>query len=229
MVEAALAFIRDNKAYFDAANALSSVVNLLGWTLGAVVVFTAWRRNAIQGVVVGPIRIALQTQEAVTAAAAAARDWRSKGSGKGVDVARVRETIGRAFETDVANRLTGNLVLWVDDNPTNNTLAVRALTRLQLVVDQVTSTEAGLKAMRERRYDLVISDMGRGSDMTAGYDLLAKIRADGNAVPFLIFAGSDTPEFRAEAKRLGAQLSTNDMLELIDTVIHVLGDASRPA
>ena len=41
----------------------------------------------------------------------------------------------------------------------------------------------------------------------------------GNQVPFLIFAGSDSPEFRREAAERGAQLSTNDMLELIDHVI----------
>ena len=94
MIEAALAFIRDNKAYFDAAHALSSVVNLLGWTLGAVLLAVAWRRNSIRDVAVGPIRIALQSQEAVAAAAAAARDWESKGAGKAVDVARMRATIG---------------------------------------------------------------------------------------------------------------------------------------
>jgi len=46
----------------------------------------------------------------------------------------------------------------------------------------------------------------------------------GNEVPFFIFAGSDTPEFRREAAARGAQLSTNDMLELVDNVVKYLGE-----
>ncbi len=60
--------------------------------------------------------------------------------------------------------------------------------------------------------------------MRAGYDLLKAIRVSGNNVPFLIFAGSDTAEFRREAAAQGAQLSTNDMLELIQQVIAHLDD-----
>jgi hypothetical protein len=65
--------------------------------------------------------------------------------------------------------------------------------------------------------------MGRGQDMRAGYDLLKQIRDRGSQVPFFIFAGSDRPEFRREAATQGAQLSTNDMLELIDQVVKYLG------
>ena len=78
--------------------------------------------------------------------------------------------------------------------------------------------------MARRHYDLIISDMGRGDNMRAGYELLEAVRARGNKQPFLIFAGSDTPEFRREADERGAQLSTNDMLELIDTIVSYLGD-----
>jgi len=46
-------------------------------------------------------------------------------------------------------------------------------------------------------------------------------------IPFLIFAGSDTPEFRLEAQQRGAQLSTNDMIELTDKVVTELGERHR--
>ena len=80
-----------------------------------------------------------------------------------------------------------------------------------------------MEAVRRRRFDLVISDMGRGEDMRAGYTLLGRIRDSGSKVPFFIFAGSDKPEFRREAAERGAQLSTNDMLELVDYVVKYLG------
>jgi CheY-like chemotaxis protein len=224
VIEAAVSFIQAHKPYFDAAHAMSSVVNLIGWTIGGFVLAAAWRRNAIQSVQVGPLNFRMQ-EAAVEAAATAARDWQAKSPSQKVDVPRIRATIEKAFSPAVADNLIGKSILWVDDNPQNNLLAVRALTKLQLEIEQVTSTEFGLAAMQRRHFDLIISDMGRGDNMTAGYELLAAVRAKNPSVPFLIFASADTPEYRRDAKARGAQLSTNDMLELIDTVVAHLGRA----
>ena len=117
-------------------------------------------------------------------------------------------------------------ILVVDDYPTMVRIMRKLLKQIGYEdVDEASNGKEAFDKICGKTYDLIISDMGRGSDMTAGYDLLARIRASGNRVPFLIFAGSDKPEFRAEAKRRGAQLSTNDMLELIDTVIKELARA----
>jgi CheY-like chemotaxis protein len=218
-----LEFIQTHKIYVDAAHALSSVINILGWFLGTVLLIRAWRRNAIRSMSVGPINFQLQ-EAAVEATATAARDWQAKLPNQKVDVPRIRATVGRAFAPDTADKLVGKSILWVDDNPANNELAVRALRKLQLDIEQATSTDQGLAAMQRRHFDLVISDMGRGTDMRAGYGLLSAIRARGIDVPFVIFAGSDTPEFRREAALQGAQLSTNDMLELMDMIIQRLGN-----
>lgn len=221
-MESIASFVQAHKIYFDVAQAMSSVVNLLGWVLGAILLTFAWRRNAIKSVTVGPINFQMQ-EAAVGAAAAAARDWQAKAPDQKVDVPRIRETVGKAFAPEVADNLIGKSILWVDDTPANNTLAMRALAKLQLNVEQETSTEAGLEALQRQHFDLVISDMGRSGNMRAGYDLLKAIRDRGSKVPFLIFSSSDRPEFRREAAERGAQLSTNDMLELIDTIIKLLG------
>jgi CheY-like chemotaxis protein len=217
-----LNFVQDHKLYFDAAHALSSVISLAGWCLGALVLTIAWRRNSIKFVSLGPLNFQMQ-EAAVKAAATAARDWQAKSPSHPIDVSRIRETVSPAFDPDVADKLTGKSILWVDDNPANNELAVRALKKLHLDVEQATSTETALAAMQRRHFDLVISDMGRGSDMQAGYGLLKAIRNQGNRVPYLIFSSSDTPEFRREAAERGAQLSTNDLLELLAHVIKLLG------
>ena len=138
---------------------------------------------------------------------------------------RIRATVDRAFTPQTLNNLAGKAILWVDDNPVNNELAVRALRKFGLDIEQETSTEAAMAAFQRRKFDLVISDMGRGSDMRAGYGLLQLLRDGGSEVPFFIFAGSDTPEFRREAAERGAQLSTNDMLESVDDVVKHLGTA----
>ncbi len=221
-MDSMIEFIQTHRPYVDVAQALSAVVNLIGWSLGAILLVRAWHNKAIHSVSVGPINIKMQ-QAAIEATAAATRDWQAKSGQPEVDVTRIRSTVGRAFSPEVADRLIGKAILWVDDNPANNELGVRALRKLQLDVEQATSTEQGLAAMDRRHFDLVVSDMGRGDNMRAGYELLSAIRARGMTVPFLIFAGSDGPEFRREAAERGAQLSTNSIIELIDTIISHLG------
>jgi CheY-like chemotaxis protein len=221
-VDSILQFVQAHKAYFDAAHAASTVVNLVGWSIGFVLLFVAWRRRGISRVTVGPMTF--QMQEAVAATTAAARNWGAVvPSRKHVDVGKIRSTVSRAFEPEVMDELIGRSILWVDDNPLNNELVVRALRKFQMVVEQVTSTEAGLSKLASRHFDLIISDMGRGENMRAGYELLDQVRSGNKSIPFLIFAGSDTSEFRAEAQKRGAQLSTNDMVELVDTIVSLLG------
>lgn len=220
-MEAIMLFVQKNKLLFDFAQALSTLISLVVWTFGGLLIWRAWRSNAIRSISVGPIEVAVQ--EAVVATAAAQRSWQPSEGKKRIDMGRVRSMVSKAFIPEVAESMTGKSVLWVDDNPRNNDLAVRALRKLQLVVEQETSTEAGLARLKERHFDLVISDMGRGTNMQAGYELLAAVRASGSKVPFFIFAGSDRPEFRKAAAERGAQLSTNDMLELVDAVIATLG------
>ncbi|MCH9765747.1 MAG: response regulator [Alphaproteobacteria bacterium] len=214
-------FIESYRSYFDAAQAVSAVISIIGWCLGGVLLWIAWRRNAVRSVTLGPF--GFEIQDAVTATATAARDWQTKSPMQKIDMGRIKATVQRAFQPGVVEQMVGKSVLWVDDNPDNNKLAMRALSKLRLDLVQETSTEAGLAAMQRRHFDLVISDMGRAGNMQAGYELLQAIRAKGNPVPFFIFAGSDTAEFRQEAAARGAQLSTNDMLELIDNVIDQLG------
>lgn len=217
-----LDFVQSNKRLFDAAYAVSAVVNLLGWGVGAILLFSAWRRRGIKSVSVGPINFQVQ-EEAVVAAAAAERHWLGRDSKLGVDVSKIRSIIGRAFQPHVFDNLVGKSILWVDDNPANNRLAVRAIKKLGIEVEPSLSTEDALMALGKRHFDLIISDMGRGTNMQAGYELLAKVREGGSKVPYFIFSSSDRPEFRREAEQRGAQLSTNDMLELMDKVIGQLG------
>jgi len=87
----------------------------------------------------------------------------------------------------------------------------------------VTSTEAALTLLKKRKLELSIYD-GRGKNLRAGYELLQLIREDGYDMSFFIFAGQDRPEFRREAAARGAQLSTNDMLELVGNIVKYLGE-----
>ena len=91
-----------------------------------------------------------------------------------------------------------------------------------MIIDLATSTDEAMDKLRQRPYDLVISDMGRPPDPRAGYTLLDTMRQAGIHTPFVIYAGSRAPEHVAEARRRGALGATNSPQELITMVTNAL-------
>ena len=158
--------VQDNKHWFEAMQALGSVMNVLGWTFTLAYLFVAWRRGKIQSVRAFGIDVHL-AQEAVVAASRAARTRahgqptantaqtmdRARGAGERsssaiVDIEALRAIVDRAFVPKVANQLLGKSILWVDDNPRNNVYEIEALQKMGLVIAQVTSTEAALDTLK---------------------------------------------------------------------------------
>ena len=93
-----------------------------------------------------------------------------------------------------------------------------------LVVEQVESTAAGLAALKAHPYDLVVSDMGRGGEKLAGYNLLEAIRAAGSAVPYILYSADGSKSMhQQEAIKRGALGSTDYPHELLDLIISHLG------
>jgi CheY-like chemotaxis protein len=86
-----------------------------------------------------------------------------------------------------------------------------------------TSTEDALEKLKKNSFDVIISDMGRPNDPKAGYTLLEAIRRSGNKTPYIIYAGSRSAEHIAEAKKRGAQGTTNRPDELFQMVLQAAG------
>jgi len=108
----------------------------------------------------------------------------------------------------------------IDDIPSNNVYQRKAMEALGINFTTSTSTEHALEKLRSRKFDVIISDMGRPPDSRAGYTLLDEIRQLRITTPFIVFsAGGDLPENRAEARKHGAVGSTNHSQELIQLVI----------
>jgi len=111
-------------------------------------------------------------------------------------------------------------ILWVDDQPKNNSYFVQQLSDRGLTVDLVLSTAQGLKQFDRGQYGLLISDMGRAEggvyNPTAGLDLLKRIRAQNASIPFVIFCSSRGVQAHAtEAKALGVTSITSSGTELM--------------
>lgn len=115
-------------------------------------------------------------------------------------------------------------VLWVDDVPDNNVSETAALRRMGVEVRQVVSTEQALSALQERQdWDLVISDIARGSDDTAGVAFAKQLRARNLTYNVVFYTSSaGRARFAAEAERLGARTAVTPQ-ELLDAVRSIGG------
>lgn len=101
-------------------------------------------------------------------------------------------------------------VLWVDDRPRNNSFLVASLQDRGVQVDIARSTTEGLEALKQGRYDAVISDMGRPEGETAGIDLAVKMKTVAPGVPVFIYCGKwAATHLRDDALAAGVVLITS--------------------
>jgi CheY-like chemotaxis protein len=215
--------------------AAAQLLGVLIWPAVLVFVVVQFRsplaeflRNARQFSVKGAGFEASITQQREEAVAALGAAIAVNAAGDGTDNSTDLRGIADALPTPrIQQLIRDSLILWVDDRPGNNNFERQVLEALGIRVDITTSTEDALARTRSRHYDLIISDMRRPPDMTAGYTLIDRLRERGDQTPYLIYAGSRAPEDVAEARRHGAIGCTNLATELIRTITDVLFARSR--
>jgi CheY-like chemotaxis protein len=107
-------------------------------------------------------------------------------------------------------------LLWVDDQPTNNVLEMKALEGLGFAIDMVVSTDEALHDIAKAgKYDVIISDMSRPGDNEAGKTLLRRLREIGDETPVIIYSSNDAPQFECEMRDSGAFAVTHLASELV--------------
>lgn len=136
-----------------------------------------------------------------------------------------QQIVREAFTTKVAG-ITPR-ILWVDDHPENNGWIRETMIPYPITNVIVTSTDQAIKKLKEAHFDLVVSDIARGDDYHAGFDLARKIRDELQKPTKIIFyTGRVTSRRRAEAQELAAGI-TSDPYELVDMLISELGSATK--
>lgn len=161
---------------------------------------------------------------AALAAAAASRTDGDTAREEAAQEARIAtDVVADAVTPRAIRQASKSSVLWVDDRPNNNIYERQALETLGVSFVLATSTDEALKHISRRRFDMIISDMGRPPDSRAGYTLLDKLRDAGDKTPFIIYAGSRAPEHVAESRQHGAIGCTNNANELFEMVLFALG------
>jgi CheY-like chemotaxis protein len=170
------------------------------------------------------LRRQAEATAALVAASVARPDANTTPESAARDAKEAAAVVAESVNPRVIRRASEATALWVDDNPSNNIFERQSLGALGVSFVLATSTDEALDLLAKRKFDIIISDMGRPPDPRAGYTLLEKLRSSGNRTPFVIYAGSNAPEHKAEARSRGAIGSTNRASELF---AYVLGALNR--
>jgi CheY-like chemotaxis protein len=118
-----------------------------------------------------------------------------------------------------ANILRGANVLVVDDNPAGMAGTIRILEDLGVNVEIARSTRDAMRALQRKSFDVVNSDMRRGSDPLAGLELIREMRDASLRQPVVLYVGRYEPEKGVPAGAFGI---TNRIDELINLNIDAL-------
>jgi CheY-like chemotaxis protein len=223
----------DTAEFIQVLDAATRFVAVLAWPAVVLLVLhrfgPALKRflDNLRGVKISGGGLEAQLEAAANLAAAAATAPPDPDKASASEAAKhAAEVVAESLLRTPARRARKSRILWVDDNPENNAAIRRSFEALGIEVASATSTEEALTALGSKRFDLVISDMGRPPDGRAGYTLLSEMRERRIRLPFLIFAaGGNAPSNRREARERGADGSTNNGTELFSMVMGVLGAA----
>ncbi len=112
-------------------------------------------------------------------------------------------------------------ILWVDDNPQNNSDEIGVLKTQGYEFALATSTDEAMDMLGHQSFEAVISDMKRKEGAREGYTLLDGMRANGNQTPFLVYAGSDLEAHKLEVRSHGGQGTTKNAVELLELLNNI--------
>jgi len=115
--------------------------------------------------------------------------------------------------------LRGARILWVDDNPASTLYERTVLASLGVSTDVALSTQEALYMVDRLTYDLILSDMKRAGNPTAGVEMLNVLTGGSSAAPVVYYVGQFD---RRQGTPLGAFAITNRPDELLHYVFDVL-------
>jgi len=100
-----------------------------------------------------------------------------------------KQAPGAITRTSTESQFSRKRILWVDDEPKNNSYLVAGLTERGAMVDTALSTDEAVAKIKTVNYDIVISDMGRPEGNQAGLDLTRQLKELSVQTPIYIFCG----------------------------------------
>jgi len=112
------------------------------------------------------------------------------------------------------NVFRGARFLWVDDHPENNLNELVMFGQLRVVTQTAENTEEALDILKNHQFDLVISDMARGNEPTAGLKFLKQIGKENETAPMIFYVGVLDRETGIPAQAFGITNRPDELLHL---------------
>ncbi|MCK4793320.1 MAG: response regulator [Desulfobacteraceae bacterium] len=104
--------------------------------------------------------------------------------------------------------------LWVDDRPENNVNEQVMFGQLKVGIQTARNTDEALEILKSRHFDLVISDMARDDEATAGLKFLEKFRIADKTTPVIFYLGEFDPKKGVPAQAFGITNRPDELLHL---------------
>jgi CheY-like chemotaxis protein len=137
---------------------------------------------------------------------------------------RTDKNFGADKQIDVTN-LKGKKILWVDDYPGNNDYLREILEQAGIKFNLALDTSQAVNILKKEKFDLIISDMGRGDNPSAGLELLTKLKGQGINTPAIIFSSTQAlRKFGNDAMELGASALITGFADLLNIVQKLLNN-----
>ena len=114
-------------------------------------------------------------------------------------------------------------VLWIDDFPSNNKTIMDVYRHQGVEFDLALDTGQALDFLRKNSYQLIISDISRGSEKDAGICMIQNIKKVGITTPIFIYASDITIKMYGKiAKDEGASIITSSARDLVINMNEIL-------
>jgi CheY-like chemotaxis protein len=198
---------------------LIEAIPAIVWVIFATVVYLTLRRPVLERVVPR-----LSKVKGLGIELTLAGELLDKASESTADVGGASPTITASERRGVLRRLDHAIpylkegrILWVDDIPENNRYLIQLFEQAGMTVDLALSTDTALRLLRQRAYNLVLSDIRRGDDSRAGIRMLEDFREWSIELPVIIHSA----QFDS---RLGVDPMVFAGTNRIDEVVHYVID-----
>lgn len=223
-----------NGRFLGILQIIVSLISALAWPLAVLYLVGVFsgpigrlidRSNSATVEVPGGGKVSLA---AVAASAAAAGAAASK---QDISAQQAVSNISNVFvgQTGDLKPLNQGKILWVDDNPDNNTLLINSFRQLGIQVTLALSTEQAEGLLGQSQFDVVISDMDRPPDHEAGKTLLQWMQARGLKTPVIIYAAQWAAANAGKESEIGALKITNDPSVVYHLALRAIQGQSSPS
>jgi len=126
------------------------------------------------------------------------------------DEARVLQRVKKQGEL-----FRGKRILWIDDEPESPANERRMLERLLTDIDMAENSAKADELLQKNKYDLILSDMKRSDDNTAGLKFLQNYAKREKRVPVIFYVGYPDPAKPVPLHAFGITHRPDELLHLI--------------